>query len=144
MDSLGKRNLGSLPHADEWEGKVIQLFTKLTHRPNSTTSAFPGTFESLSICSPTALGSNMGSKMESDYPSRSGRQLLCSPSCSLSSSHMVPRCLCQAAMKGFEQQTKTVPTAARCLRPATWSTPSLEQPKDRLFCSTTLPCPLRW
>lgn len=47
MDSLGKRNLGSMPQGDEWEGKVIQLFTKLTHRPNSTTSAFPDKFESL-------------------------------------------------------------------------------------------------
>lgn len=81
VDSLGKRNPGSTPQGDEWEGKVIQLFNKLTHRPNSTTPGFPDTFESVSIRSPIALGSNMGS--ESDYPSQSGRQFLCSPSCQL-------------------------------------------------------------
>lgn len=144
MDSLGKRNLGSMPQGDEWEGKLIQLFTKLTHRPNSTTSAFPDTFESVSICCPIALGSNMGSKMESDYSSQSGRQLLCSPCCLLSNSHIVPHYPCQAVIKGFGQQMKTVPTAAYCMGLATWSDPSWEQPENRLFRSTTLPWPLKW
>lgn len=108
-----------MPQGDEWEGKVIQLFTKLTHRPNSTTSAFPDTSESVSICCPIALGSNVGSNMESDYPSQSGRQLLCSPSCLLSNSHIAPHYLCQAVMKGFGQQMKTVSTAAHCMGLAT-------------------------
>lgn len=81
MDSLGKRNLGSMPQGDVWEGKVIQLFKKLTHRPNSTTSGFPDTLESVSIHSPIALGPNTASKTKSDYPSQSGKQRLRSPSC---------------------------------------------------------------
>jgi len=74
MDSLETRNLGSMPQGGEWEEKLIQLFAKLTHRPNSTTPGLPDTLESVSIRSPTALGSNMGSKTESDYPSQGGRR----------------------------------------------------------------------
>lgn len=37
----GKKNLGSTPQGDKWEGKVIQLLNKLTHRLSSTTSRLP-------------------------------------------------------------------------------------------------------
>lgn len=54
------------------------------------------------------------------------------------SSHIAPHYLCQAGMKGFGQQMKTVPTAAHCTGRATQSNPSWKQPGG-IFCSTTLP-----
>lgn len=58
------------------------------------------------------------------------------------SSHIAPHYLCQAGMKGFGQQMKTVPTAAHCTGWATQSNSSWKQPWERMSCSSTLPLAL--
>lgn len=69
----------------------------------------------------------------------------CTPQAvSCTSSHIAPHYVCQAGMKGFGQQMKTVPTAAYCMGQATQSNSSWKQPRERIFCSTTLPCTLWW
>lgn len=56
------------------------------------------------------------------------------------SSQIAPHYLCQAEMKGFGQQMKTVPIAAHCMGWATPSNSSWKQPRERISCSSTLPC----
>lgn len=125
----------------EWEVKVIQLFIKFIHRLNSTTSGFSGTFDSVSIHSPGLLWvQTQAPKLNLIVPVGENS---CTPQAVSSiSSHIAPHYLCQAEIKGFGQQMKTVPTAAHCTGRATPSNSSWKQPRETISCSSTFPCTL--